>query len=159
MIENQCHYLLIMFPTNSSPLDANNLFKSLIQQECGCVSFCIKYIRRIKENQIIGECSECYCGRSKHYSISCCCCCCFIFNSNECERWADFNRNRMFYSNIILCMLPVRAILYGGKRLPFRAPRAKPAPSATQIAPTTASPMYNGQSEPGIPKQTTKYET
>lgn len=44
-----------MFPTNSSPLDANNLYKSLIQQECGCVSFCIKYIRRIKENQIIGE--------------------------------------------------------------------------------------------------------
>lgn len=44
--------------------------------------------------------------------------------------------------------LPVRAILYGGKRLPFRAPRAKPAPNATQIAPTTANPMYNGQSEP-----------
>lgn len=44
--------------------------------------------------------------------------------------------------------LPVRAILYGGNRLPFRAPRAKPAPNATQIAPTTANPMYNGQSEP-----------
>lgn len=47
-----------------------------------------------------------------------------------------------------LFVLPVRAILYGGKRLPFRAPRAKPAPNATQIAPTTANPMYNGQSEP-----------
>lgn len=43
--------------------------------------------------------------------------------------------------------LPVRAILYGGKLL-FRAPRAKPAPNAMQIAPTTANPIYSGQSEP-----------
>lgn len=50
--------------------------------------------------------------------------------------------------NVVNNRLPVRAILYGGKRLPFRAPRAKPAPNATQIAPTTANPMYNGQSEP-----------
>lgn len=53
--------------------------------------------------------------------------------------------------------LPVRAILYGGKRLPFRAPRAKPAPNATQIAPTTASPMYNGQSEPENKTKTNEY--
>lgn len=39
-------------------------------------------------------------------------------------------------------------MLYGGRRLPLRAPRAKPAPSATQIAPTTVNPMYNAQSEP-----------
>lgn len=39
-------------------------------------------------------------------------------------------------------------MLYGGRRLPLRAPRAKPAPSATQIAPTTVKPMYNAQSEP-----------
>lgn len=44
--------------------------------------------------------------------------------------------------------LPVRAILYGGRRLPFRAPRAKPAPNATQIAPTTANPAYSAKSEP-----------
>lgn len=39
-------------------------------------------------------------------------------------------------------------MLYGGRRLPLRAPRAKPAPSATQITPTTANPIYNAQSEP-----------
>lgn len=39
-------------------------------------------------------------------------------------------------------------MLYGGRRLPLRAPRAKPAPNATQIAPTTVNPMYNAQSEP-----------
>lgn len=53
-----------------------------------------------------------------------------------------------YFRCLLYICLPVRAILYGGKRLPFRAPRAKPAPNATQIAPTTAKPMYNGQSEP-----------
>lgn len=52
--------------------------------------------------------------------------------------------------------LPVRAILYGGNRLPFRAPRAKPAPNATQIAPTTVNPMYNGQSEPETSRRKNK---
>lgn len=45
-------------------------------------------------------------------------------------------------------ILPVRAMLYGGKRLPLRAPRAKPAPNATHMAPTTVSPIYNAQSAP-----------
>lgn len=39
-------------------------------------------------------------------------------------------------------------MLYGGSRLPFRAPRAKPAPRATQIAPTMVRPMYKAQSDP-----------
>lgn len=51
---------------------------------------------------------------------------------------------------LLLFYLPVRAILYGGRRLPLRAPRAKPAPNATQIAPTTVNMMYSGQSEPEI---------
>lgn len=45
-----------------------------------------------------------------------------------------------------LC-LPVRAILYGGSRLPFRTPRDKITPNATQIAQTTVSPMYRAHSE------------
>lgn len=40
-------------------------------------------------------------------------------------------------------------MLYGGKLL-LRAPRARPAPNAMQIAPTTANPIYSGQSEPAI---------
>lgn len=39
-------------------------------------------------------------------------------------------------------------MLYGGRRLPLRAPRAKPAPNATHMAPTTVRPMYNAQSAP-----------
>lgn len=39
-------------------------------------------------------------------------------------------------------------MLYGGRRLPLRAPRAKPAPNATQIAATTANPMYSAKSDP-----------
>ena len=49
--------------------------------------------------------------------------------------------------------LPVRAILYGGRRLPFRAPRANAAPNAMHTAPTTANPMYNAQSEPKMKRK------
>lgn len=63
-----------------------------------------------------------------------------------------------WYSNYLCIVLPVRAILYGGNRLPFRAPRAKPAPNKTQIAPTTASPMYSGQSEPANRKKDDKIQ-
>lgn len=39
-------------------------------------------------------------------------------------------------------------MLYGGKRRPFRAPRARAAPSATHTAPTTVRPIYSAQSDP-----------
>lgn len=44
--------------------------------------------------------------------------------------------------------LPVRAMLYGGRRRPFLAPRANAAPNATHTAPTTVKPIYKAQSEP-----------
>lgn len=46
----------------------------------------------------------------------------------------------------------MRAILYGGSRLPFRTPRDKITPSATQIAQTTVNPRYNAHSESEIKK-------
>lgn len=66
----------------------------------------------------------------------------------------NFSMNRKQFTMYLFCScwfyLPVRAILYGGRRLPLRAPRAKPAPRATHIAPTTVNMMYSGQSEPEI---------